>query len=281
MKKYRLLEHFLFPPTLLNEKKLEHQVNGKTILITGASSGIGEQLAYKLAKYPVHLILVARREERLKAIKEQIEVQGARVSIVAMDLRKEEDVQRLIAFLRELPEGIDIFVNNAGHSIRRALVDSLDRFHDFTRTMALHYYAPVRLLLELIPILQKNRGQIINVSTINALLPPFPSWSAYQASKSAFDVWLRANEYELNDLGIATSSIYLPLVDTPMIVPTPAYKHMPSMALEHVATIICKRMYTRRRTFQPWWLSVVRCSAFLFPYVWRGILQRIVSKERR
>lgn len=281
MKKYSILEHFLFPPTLLDEQKLEQVLNGKTILITGASSGIGEQLAYRLAKYSVHLILVARREERLQAIKEHIEQQGARVSIVRIDLRNEEELSGLLAFLRELPNGIDIFVNNAGHSIRRSLIHSLDRFHDFTRTMCLHYYAPVRLLLELIPMLQRNHGQIINVSTINALLPPFPAWAAYQASKTAFDVWLRASEYELNQLGIATSSLYLPLVDTPMITPTRVYQSLPSMAPEHVAKIICKMMFTRKRKYQPWWIRFARFTYILFPRLWEIILRRSVTKGGR
>lgn len=109
--------------------------------------------------------------------------------------------------LYQLPNGLDVIVSNAGKSIRRSIHDSLDRYHDFTRTMAINYFAPVRLLLSIIPLLEKNKGQIINVSTINALLLPIPYWAAYQASKGAFDTWFRSVAPELNAIGIATTTI--------------------------------------------------------------------------
>ncbi|MCL6458491.1 MAG: SDR family NAD(P)-dependent oxidoreductase, partial [Gorillibacterium sp.] len=254
MPKYRFLENLLFPPTYLNKKKLRSQLKGKTVLITGASSGIGESLAYLLASLPVHLILVARTEDKLVAMKNEIEKQTAKVSIFRADLRNQEDMAGLLAFVHQLPDGLDILVSNAGLSIKRSIHQSLDRYHDFTRTMAINYFAPVQLLLSFIPLLEKNQGQIINISTINALLIPLPDWAAYQASKSAFDVWLRSAVAELNASGIATTSIYLPLVKTPMILPTPAYQGMPAMRPGHVAQIIGKSMYTQRKQYKPWWL---------------------------
>jgi short-subunit dehydrogenase len=254
MIQYNLLERLLFPSTTLNKTKLIRELQGKTVLITGASSGIGEQVAYALADCDVHLILVARRKEKLLTIKVDIEKHAARVSIFRTDLRKQDELEALLTYIHQLPDGLDIVVSNAGKSINRSIFQSLDRFHDFTRTMAVNYFAPVQLLLSVIPLLEKRQGQIINISTINALLTPFPHWAAYQASKSAFDVWFCSAEPELKARGIATTSVYLPLVRTPMILPTAAYQKVPAMSPAHVAQIVCKSMYTKRKKYKPWWL---------------------------
>ncbi|MFJ7952632.1 SDR family NAD(P)-dependent oxidoreductase [Lysinibacillus sp. NPDC096418] len=269
MYNYNLLERLLFPSMYLNIEKLKRTVNGKTIFITGASSGIGEQVAYLLADINVHLILVARREERLATIKEDIEKKTAKVSIFRADLRNAKEMEQLLLFIHQLPNGVDIVISNAGISINRPIKQSLNRYHDFTRTMAINYFAPVQLLLSVIPLLEKNKGQIINISSINVLLLPIPYWAAYQASKSAFDTWFRSAAPELKVMGISTSTLYLPLVRTPMIKPTVSYEKMPAMCPSHVAKIICRSMYTKKKSYRPWWLTFGQWSSLLF----RGILE--------
>jgi short-subunit dehydrogenase len=264
MQSYNFVESCLFLPTYLKKKKLEDHLIGKSILITGASSGIGEQIACQLADIRCHLILVARRGERLLEIKNEIATKAAKVSIFQADLRNEEEMKDFLSFLHELPNGLDIVVSNAGLSIRRSIYDSLDRYHDFTRTMAINYFAPVHILLSIIPLLRKNHGQIINISTVNALLAPVPYFAAYQASKSAFDVWLRSVSPELKAKGISTTTIYLPLVKTPMIQPTTAYRNMPAMSPSHVAKIICKSMYTQKKKYQPWWIIFGQVASIFF-----------------
>ncbi|HHW00597.1 MAG TPA: SDR family NAD(P)-dependent oxidoreductase [Clostridiaceae bacterium] len=279
MYKYSLLENLLFPPVYLNKKKLGEKLHGKTILITGSSFGIGEELAYQLADINCHLILVARTEEKLLKIRQEIEKKKAKVSIFPADLRDTEKVEELINFIHNLPNGLDLFVSNAGISIKRSIRDSLYRFHDFTRTMAINYFAPVQLLLSLIPLLEKNKGHVINISTVNALLIPFPYWAAYQASKSAFDTWFRSAALELNAMGIATSSVYLPLVKTRMILPTKAYQKAPAMSPEHVGKIICRLIYTRRRKYRPWWLLPGQFASIMFRGIWELAVPAIIRKR--
>jgi short-subunit dehydrogenase len=279
MQNYNFIEKILFLSTCLNKKKLGSEVKGKTILITGASSGIGEELSYMLADMEVHLILVARRGEKLLKMKNEIEKKGARVSVFMADLRNNIEMEDLLSFIHQLPGGLDFVVSNAGKSIRRSINDSLDRFHDFSRTIAINYYAPVQLLLSVIPLLREKQGQIINISTVNSLLIPVPFWSAYQASKSAFDTWFRSAAPELNGIGISTTSIYLPLVKTPMILPTAAYENAPAMSPNHVAKIICRSMYTKRRTYKPWWLIFGQLASVLFRGVWERIIPGVMKKK--
>ena len=278
--KYSLLENMLFPPSSFSEMKLRGIAAGKTILITGASSGIGESLAYMLADTDSHLILVARREDKLARIKADIQGQSAKVSIYRADLRDQEQMEGLLNFLHQQPEGLDFVVSNAGISIRRSISESLGRYHDFSRTMAINYFAPVKLLLSVIPLLKKSQGQIINISTVNVLLPPLPRWAAYQASKAAFDTWLRSAAPELNAMGIATSSVYLPLVKTPMIQPTPAYAKKPAMCPDHVARIIGKLMYSRRPKHRPWWLFFCQLISVLLRGIWEKSLSANIGKHQ-
>ncbi|TCZ75247.1 SDR family NAD(P)-dependent oxidoreductase [Paenibacillus albiflavus] len=280
MVSYRWLEKLLFPRTLINWNKLRSELDDKTILITGASSGIGEQVALMLADLNVHMILVARRGEKLLALKQAIEHKTAQVSVYPADLRNKEELEGLIAYIEQLSGGLDFIVSNAGISIRRSIHDSLDRFHDFTRTMAINYMAPVQLLLATIPLLGTSKGHIINVSTINVLLLPMSHWAAYQASKSAFDTWFRSTALELHTMGITTTSVYLPLVRTPMIEPTQAYRSMPAMNPYHAAQIICKSMYTRKRTYKPWWILFGQWGSLMFRWLWELWIPASLRKRR-
>lgn len=236
--KNSLIEIILFQVSRFHIQRLEQVANGKTILITGASSGIGEQLAYLLAKIDCRLILVARRTEKLAAMKEEIEKKTASVELFSADLRVEEELEAFRDFVQSLPGTLDWIVSNAGISIHRPILKSLDRNHDFKRTMEINYFVPVRLVMSLLPKLKQHGGHVINVSSINALMPPMPHWAAYQASKAAFDAWFRSAAPELNNSGIATSTVYLPLVRTPMIEPTKAYRDMPAMEALHAAKLI-------------------------------------------
>lgn len=269
-----------FPFLRFNQSKLQRRLAGKTVLITGASYGIGECLALRLAQPSTRLVLVARTEEKLLLVKEQVEHRGGQAEIFACDLRQQSEVQTLLEKLHQLPGGIDILVSNAGKSIRRSLFDSLDRLHDCTRTMNLNYVGPVQLILSLTSMLVAKRGHIINISAINVLLLPAPKWAAYQASKTAFDQWFRCVSTELNARNVSTTSIYLPLVRTRMIAPTKAYTHMPAMHPDQVAQLICKAMVSRRQTLAPWWLMIGQLVSVLLRWPGEVVLTRYMKHRQ-
>jgi short-subunit dehydrogenase len=278
--KYSFLEQLLFPPTKVNKKKLHQASQQKTILITGASYGIGEACTRLLAAYDVHLILVARTASKLAVLKENLEDQKAQISLYPTDLTQAEEVEQLIQNVKNLPNGLDVLISNAGHSIKRPIQKSLERFHDFERTMGINYFAPVRLCLGLMPLLEKRNGQMINISAINVLLLPAPHWAAYQASKTAFDQWFRSVAIEMEAYGIQSTSLYLPLVRTRMIAPTKAYQKVPAMSPEHVAQLIVKCLYRPKRKWMPWWSIFGRLGSFLFRGPWEAFLPRFLKKDR-
>lgn len=269
-----------FPLLWYDRRRLRAVLAGRTVCITGASFGIGESVALLLADAGARLVLIARTADKLEKVQQQVRERGGQAEIFACDLTDPAAVQQLLQQLSELPGGIDILISNAGKSIRRSLFDSVDRFHDFTRTAALNYLAPVQLVLGLTPLLLSSGGQVINVSAINVLLIPPPKWSAYQASKAAFDQWFRSIGPELNSRGVATTSIYLPLVRTRMIEPTAHYRRYPAMQPEQVACVICRAIVSRRRSYKPWWMPVAEVTCLLLRWPIEILMTWILRRGR-
>lgn len=225
---------------------------GKTIVITGASSGIGEEAAKQLAAKGAVVCLVARRIDELERVAAQIQAAGGEAHCYSANLAENDSLDALIATLLKAHPRIDVLVNNAGRSIRRPLLESLDRPHDFERTIQLNYLALVRLTLGLLPpMLAAGDGHIINVSSVAALMTT-PRFAAYLASKSAVDAFSRSLSIELAQKGIAVTSINYPLVKTAMTAPTAIYKYLPQMDVADAAGWIVDAVATRpaRRTIR-------------------------------
>lgn len=258
--KYSLLEYFLFlPKPRFSEKKLR-AFKGKTIVITGASFGIGEALALLLAASGVHLILVARTESKLNELKASLELKGAKVTVLSCNFYDESEVDFLVNKLKDFQ--IDILVNNAGKSIRRSVFDSIERYHDFSRLIHVNYSAPLKLTLSLLPVLEKQKGHVVNVSSFSVLLPAQPFWASYSASKAAFNEWFESVSPELESKNISTSVIYFPLVKTRMIAPNGKYQGTPAMNVQHAAEWVFSAIAEKKRRVKPWWSLLVEFIAF-------------------
>lgn len=235
---------------------LRHAVGGKTVLITGASFGIGAALAVRLGAAGAKLVLAARSANELHTLAQQIRSAGGIADVVSLDLTDAPKIAAAAQKIESFQGSVDIVVHNAGKSIRRPLAQSLDRAHDFERCMAVNYLGPVALQLGLLQGMFRRRGgQIVNVSSVGVRLPPSPLWAAYIASKSAFDNWLGANAPELRLQGIACTSIYLGLVHTRMSAPTEQYRTMPGQTPDQAAMVICRALIARPRRIGPWWLT--------------------------
>lgn len=218
---------------------LEERVDGRIVLVTGATSGIGKAAALKLARAGAHVLLVARTREKLDETLEEIEKLGGRAEAYSADVSDLEDCDRLVEQVLKDHGHVDILVNNAGRSIRRSVTHSYERFHDFERTMQLNYFGALRLIMRLLPGMTEQRsGHIINISSIGVLTNA-PRFSAYVASKAALDAFSRCAASELAHEGVRFTTINMPLVRTPMIAPTKIYNHVPTISPNQAADMIC------------------------------------------
>ena len=216
--------------SIRRDTKVVRALTNKTVVITGASSGIGLVTAVQVAKAGGVPILVARGAEKLEATVRLIQGQGGTAHAYPCDLSDLDAIDGLTKQLREDFEHLDFVVNNAGRSIRRSLRLSEDRFHDFERTMQLNYYGAIRLVMGLLPAMREQQsGHVVNVSSIGVLTNP-PRFSAYVASKAALDAWSNVVSSELVGDGISFTTIHMPLVRTPMIAPTKLYDRFPTIS---------------------------------------------------
>ena len=126
-------------PDLFKDRSFEGAVNGKTVIITGASSGIGLAAAHKIAAAGGIPLLVARSEDKLLAAKAEIERNGGTAYAYTADLSDYDSIDALVEKIFSEHASIDMLVNNAGRSIRRSVAASYDRFHDYERTVKLNY----------------------------------------------------------------------------------------------------------------------------------------------
>jgi NAD(P)-dependent dehydrogenase (short-subunit alcohol dehydrogenase family) len=225
-------------PDLFIDHSLSGRVKDKVVVVTGASSGIGKATALKLASAGAKVMLVARGEEKLIDTKKEIETAGGKSWIYTCDVSDMASCDALVAKVLKDHSGCDYLINNAGRSIRRGVLNSLDRFHDFERTMQLNYFGALRLIMGFLPgMVASKRGHIINISSIG-VLSNAPRFSAYVASKSALDSFAACAASEFIDKGVDFTTINMPLVRTPMIAPTKMYENVPTLSPEQAADLV-------------------------------------------
>ena len=232
-------------PEALTERNLRTALEGRVVVVTGASSGIGRATALLVARHGGRTVLVSRTREKLEELQREIAAAGGVAYVQPTDLSDAEACERMIRDVLAEHGRVDILINNAGRSIRRSIEASYDRFHDFQRTMQLNYFGAVKLILAVLPgMRERRRGHIINISSIGTQAYP-PRFSAYVASKSALAAFSRCIGPEVVDDGVAITNIHMPLVRTPMIAPTGMYQNFPTSSPEEAAELIASAILTR------------------------------------
>ncbi|MGP0102694.1 MAG: SDR family oxidoreductase [Solirubrobacteraceae bacterium] len=231
---------------------LRQALEGKHVLITGASSGIGRSTALKVAAAGGVPLLVARNVDKLEEVRAEIVAAGGTAYVYAADISDIESIERLLERVLADHRNVDMLVNNAGRSIRRSIALSYERFHDFERTMQLNYFGAVKLIIGLLPHMRKRgSGHIVNVSSIGVQTNP-PRFSAYVASKAALDAFTRVVASEVIGDGVTFTTIHMPLVRTPMIAPTKMYDAFPAISPEEAADMICEALRARPKEMGTW-----------------------------
>ncbi len=226
-------------------RSLEARVKGKVVVLTGGTSGIGEATAYRLAGAGARLAVIARDPKRAAPVMKRLRAHAAEAHFFRCDLADGADCERAVAAVLRRYGGVDILVNNAGRSIRRSITASLERFHDFERTMQLNYFGGLRLILGFLPaMLRAGGGHVVNVSSIGVLTRA-PRFSAYVASKAALDAFSECAASEFADRDVRFTTINMPLVRTPMSAPTAIYRRAPMLSADEAADLVVQAIVDR------------------------------------
>ncbi|MBL6720676.1 MAG: SDR family oxidoreductase [Planctomycetes bacterium] len=174
-------------------------------LVTGASMGIGAELARVLAERGHDLVLTARSEDLLRELSSELEVLGARTHVLPLDLAAEGAVAVLVAWLHEQGLEVDVLVNNAGFGTHGP---TLEAPSERERAMLqLLVQVPVDLTRALVPAMRaRGSGRILQVAS-TASFQPCPGYALYAASKSALLSWSNALHHELRGSGVTCTTL--------------------------------------------------------------------------
>ncbi|WP_441952142.1 SDR family NAD(P)-dependent oxidoreductase [Nocardia sp. 2TAF39] len=242
------------------------------VLITGASSGIGRAAALAVAGKGATVFLLARRGDELATLVEEITAAGGVAYAYPCDITDSDSVEHTVKTLLDEHGHVDMLVNNAGRSIRRAIHRSTDRLHDFERTMAVNYFGALRLTLALLPQMRERKfGHIVNISSAGVQVAT-PRFSAYLASKAALDKFTEVAAIETMADGVTFTTIHMPLVRTPMI--TPSGDQGPAESPEWAAATIVRALTERPKRIDVPLGTIAEYCALITPNIRDGILHR-------
>lgn len=250
-------------------------VVGTTVVVTGASRGIGRVVAQRLACVGAHVVAVARSRDDLVDLEDRVRAAGGVLEHRVVDLR---DTDAATAVAEEVVATLGVphlLVANAGHSIHRYLEAS--QFHDMQRLAQVNYAGAVAFAMPVLrEMARRGRGHLVTTSSTQVDVP-LPGWSAYSASKTAFDTWLAGVSPELRAAGVAVSSIHLPRVTTAMSAPTAGRYPVPELSVDQAADIVCRAVVTRARRVRPWWAGATKLVVDAAPGVadelWAAVLR--------
>lgn len=271
----------LSPPACRDAALLRRAVAGQTILVTGASFGIGREVALLLADAGAKVLLTARSVEPLQELADLIAARGGQAEVYRADLAQPAEVEALIQKLRAEHPKLDAVVSNAGRSIRRSAYRSSEK-RDLERSLAINFSGPAALILGLLPSLGSG-SVIVNVSTVSVKPPGGPRWGSYQGSKAGFDLWLACLGAEVQASGVRVCSVYLPLTRTRMSAPTYGAATLALSARDAAQSVVDALVRPVSR-IAPWWLAWQELGALLFPNVMRralGLVERLDRWQER
>ncbi|MFR9673522.1 SDR family NAD(P)-dependent oxidoreductase [Streptomyces sp. TR06-5] len=258
-----------------DDRRLAGAVAGRTVLVTGASSGVGRQVARRLATAGARVLVTARSAGRLEILVREIAAEGGSAAAFPADLTDPAAVAALAAWVEDEQGGVDALVNNAGHSLWRSFALTEFRPTDSVRMTEVNHLGPLRLTLALLPGMRaRGGGRIVGVCSIAALLPTLPRMAAYVAAKSAFDTWLRGLATEVRGDGVRVVSVYLGVTRTRMTSATPWLRRVRPLSATDAAGLVCDALVYRRTSIGPWWRRGVQA---LGPFL-RGSTEALLAR---
>ncbi|MGA7054015.1 MAG: SDR family oxidoreductase [Mycobacterium sp.] len=213
---------------------------GRHVIITGASSGIGRASAVAIAQRGATVFALARSGTALDHLVAEIRATGGQAHAFTCDVTDPASVEHTIKDILGRFGHVDYLVNNAGRSIRRSVVNSTDRLHDYERVMAVNYFGAVRMVLALLPHWRERRfGHVVNVSSAGVQARN-PKYSSYLPTKAALDAFSDVVASETLSDHITFTNIHMPLVRTPMITPSQRLNPVRAISAERAAAMVVR-----------------------------------------
>ena len=212
-----------------------NKLNNKTILITGASSGLGKEFVKKLSILEVTLILVARRKDRLLELKEQLSNQPAQFIIIDIDLTIPNAPEKVFQELQNHSLQVDVLINNAGFALSDEFMDQ--NLQEYMNMIDLNIKAVIKLIYLFVPDMKKKQsGSILNVSSILGALP-FPDMSVYSGTKAFILTFSEALWKELKRYKISVTTLVSVGIETEFFnkVDRNKFRYLPIQKPEKVA----------------------------------------------
>jgi thioester reductase-like protein/short-subunit dehydrogenase len=248
---------------------------GRHVIITGASSGIGRASAIAVAERGAKVFALARNGQALDHLVDEIRESGGQAYAFTCDVTDSSSVEHTVKDILGRFGHVDYLVNSAGRSIRRSVVNSTDRLHDYERVMAVNYFGAVRMVLALLPHWRERRfGHVVNVSSAGAQARS-PKYSAYIPSKAALDAFADVVGTETLSDHITFTNVHMPLVRTPMITPSRQLNPMPPISAEHAAAMVVRALVEKPTRIDTPVGTIAEAGNYFTPKLARRILHQI------
>ncbi|MCV7350882.1 SDR family oxidoreductase [Mycobacterium parmense] len=253
----------------------DEPLRGRHVVITGASSGIGRASAIAVAERGATVFALARNGDALDELVEQIRAKGGDAHAFSCDVTDSASVDHTVKDILGRFDHVDYLVNNAGRSIRRSVVHSTDRLHDYERVMAVNYFGAVRMVLALLPHWRERRfGHVVNVSSAGVLARN-PKYSSYLPTKAALDAFSDVVASETLSDHITFTNIHMPLVETPMIVPSHRLNPVPPISPERAAAMVVRGLVEKPARIDTPLGTLAEAGNYFAPKTSRRVLHQL------
>jgi thioester reductase-like protein/short-subunit dehydrogenase len=250
-------------------------LQGRHVIITGASSGIGRAAAIAIAERGATVFALARNGEALDELVAEIRASGGHAHAFTCDVTDSTSVEHTVKDILGRFDHVDYLVNNAGRSIRRSVVNSTDRLHDYERVMAVNYFGAVRMVLALLPHWRERRfGHVVNVSSAGVQARN-PKYSSYLPTKAALDAFSDVVASETLSDHITFTNIHMPLVSTPMIVPSRRLNPVPAISPERAAAMVVRGLVDKPARIDTPLGTLAEAGNYLAPRTSRRVLHQL------